>query len=67
MEEIATKGLISSEIVYFYSSLLSAPRKMMLVAPIVNKHPSSMTRRSRGESSTLSTKVPVLLLLSCNL
>ena len=45
-----------------YSS--SAVRRMMLVAPRVKRVPFSMRRRSFGESSTLSTKVPVLLLLS---
>ena len=47
-----------------YSSLLSAERKIMLVAPIVKSVPSAMILRSFGVSSTLSTKVPVLLLLS---
>ena len=38
---------------HFYSSLLSALRRMMLVAPIVKRVPLSMTRRSLGFSSTL--------------
>ena len=43
---------------------LSVALRMMLVAPMVKRVPSSMIRRSFGESSTLSTNVPVLLLLS---
>lgn len=39
-------------------------RRIILVAPMVKRVPSSILRRSRGCSSTLSTKVPVLLLLS---
>ena len=54
-----TRGLASD----YCSSSLDV-RRMMLVAPRVKRVPSSITRRSRGLSSTLSTKVPVLLLLS---
>ena len=54
-----TRGLASD----YCSSSLDV-RRMILVAPRVKRVPSSITRRSRGLSSTLSTKVPVLLLLS---
>lgn len=40
-------------------SLLSAVRRMMEVAPMVNKVPSSMTRRSLSPRISLSTNVPV--------
>ena len=59
---IMKKGILTDAFLMFYSS--PDVRRMMLVAPRVKRVPSSMMRRSLGLSSTLSTKVPVLLLLS---
>ena len=56
------KGILTDAFLMFYSS--PDVRRMMLVAPRVKRVPSSMMRRSLGLSSKLSTKVPVLLLLS---
>ena len=44
-----------------YCSFSSAPLRIMLVAPMVKRVPSSMTRRSRSPSISLCTNVPVLL------